>query len=81
MPETVDGAPLGQQEAASFDAVIYGDFHTPGFRRRGGDCVEWLELHFAPLQRQLAASPATVAGMPSQEPTDSSEPSASTNQP
>jgi hypothetical protein len=33
------------------------------------------------LQCQLAASPATVSGTPSHDPTGSSEPSASTDQP
>ena len=56
-------------EAASFDAGVRDDLHAPGFRRRKGDRVERLESHLPLLQYQLAASPATVSGTPSQDPT------------
>ncbi len=74
-------APLSQQEGASFDTRVCGATST--LQAYGVECdrVERLESHLALLQRQLAASPATVAGRPSHDPTGSSEPSASTDQP
>jgi hypothetical protein len=70
------GAPLGDQEALPLGSVRALDADLPGLGRRERDPVEGLEPH-----AQLAASPATVAGSPSHEPTGDSDPFASTAQP
>lgn len=79
------GEPLGLPDTVPpgfvrFAHAVFGpnlELRAPRLRRGEGHAVQRLESHSG----QIAASPATVAGIPSHEPTAVSDPSVPTAQP